>query len=416
GAVPDVDDLVVALTVGDGAVEALALDLEHGLARALDDLLLARGDDHVVDADGDAGLRRVEEPEVLETVEHLHSLGVAVVDEAVVDEILQTFLLEEAVDIRDLFRNVGVEDHAADGGLDDLLVELLHFAVDDVLVVEVLGEIHEAAAYAHFDGREQLHLGGLQRDHHVVEAAEDLALALRARLGLGQVVAAEHEVLRRHGERLAVRGREDVVRGKHQHLRLDLGLGRQRHVHGHLVAVEVGVEGRADERVDLDGLALDEHRLEGLDAEAVERRCAVQQHRMLLDDALERVPHFVGLQLDELLRGLDRADEALLLELVVDERLEQLERHLLRQTALVQAELRSDDDDRTAGVVDALAEEVLAEASLLALQSVAERLQRAVVRALEHAAAAAVVEERVDRFLEHALFIADDDVRRAQLE
>src|SRR6185436_9439714 len=161
---------------------------------------------------------------------------------------------------------------------------------------------------------------------------------------------------------------------------------------------------------------LDEHRLEGLDAEAVERRCAVQQHRMLLDDALERVPHFVGLQLDELLRGLDRADEALLLELVVDERLEQLERHLLRQTALVQAELRSDDDDRTAGVVDALAEEVLAEASLLALQSVAERLQRAVVRALEHAAAAAVVEERVDRFLEHALFIADDDVRRAQLE
>src|SRR6185436_1083961 len=138
GAVPDVDDLVVALTVGDGAVEALALDLEHGLARALDDLLLARRNDHVVDADGDAGLRRVEEAEVLEAVEHLDGLGVAVVDEAVVDEILQTLLLEESVDIRDLFRNVGVEDHAADGGLDDLAVELLHFAVDDVLVVEVL--------------------------------------------------------------------------------------------------------------------------------------------------------------------------------------------------------------------------------------------------------------------------------------
>jgi hypothetical protein len=37
-------------------------------------------------------------------------------------------------------------------------------------------------------------------------------------------------------------------------------------VHGHLVAVEVGVERRADERVDLDGLALDEQRFEGLDA------------------------------------------------------------------------------------------------------------------------------------------------------
>ena len=72
GAMPDVDDLVVALAGGDGAVETLALDLEHRLARAFDDLLLLRRDDHVVDADGDAGLRRVEEAEVLEIVEHLH--------------------------------------------------------------------------------------------------------------------------------------------------------------------------------------------------------------------------------------------------------------------------------------------------------------------------------------------------------
>ena len=44
----------------------------------------------------------------------------------------------------------------------------------------------------------------------------------------------------------------------------------------------------------------------------------------------------------------------------------QLERHLLWQTALVQLELRTDDDDRAAGVVDALAEQVLAEAALFA--------------------------------------------------
>ena len=58
----------------------------------------------------------------------------------------------------------------------------------------------------------------------------------------------------------------------------------------HLVAVEVGVERVADERVDLDRLALDEDRLEGLDAEAVQRRRAVQQHRVLGDDLLEDVP------------------------------------------------------------------------------------------------------------------------------
>src|SRR6266550_5253905 len=82
----------------------------------------------------------------------------------------------------------------------------------------------------------------------------------------------------------------------------------------------------------------------------------------------------------------------------------------------MELELGADDDDRAAGVVDTLAEEVLAEAPLLAFQRVAERLQRAVVRALQHAAAAAVVEERVDRFLQHPLFVAHDDVGRAELE
>ena len=37
-------------------------------------------------------------------------------------------------------------------------------------------------------------------------------------------------------------------------------------VHGHLVTVEVRVVGGADERVDADSLALDQHRLEGLDS------------------------------------------------------------------------------------------------------------------------------------------------------
>jgi hypothetical protein len=58
----------------------------------------------------------------------------------------------------------------------------------------------------------------------------------------------------------------------------------------HLVAVEVRVERGADQGVDLDGLTLDQHGLEGLDAEAVEGRSAVQEHGVLLDDVLEHVP------------------------------------------------------------------------------------------------------------------------------
>ena len=248
-----------------------------------------------------------------------------------------------------------------------------------------------------------------------LDVGEDAAFALGVDLGLGEVVDAEHHVLRGHGDGLAAGGREDVVRGEHQDRGFDLGFGRERDVHGHLVAVEVGVEGGADQRMDLDGLAFDEHRLKRLDAEAVEGRGAVEQDGVVLDDLFEDVPDDGFLHLHHLFGLLDGGAVAGLLEAVIDEGLEQLERHLLGQAALVQLQLGADDDDRTAGVVDALAEEVLAEAALLALEGVGERLERTVVGAAQDAAAAAVVEECVDGFLQHALLVADDDLGCVQV-
>ena len=52
---------------------------------------------------------------------------------------------------------------------------------------------------------------------------------------------------------------------------------------------------------------------------------------------------------------------------------------------------------------------------MLALERVGKRFERAVVGAAQDAAAAAVIEQRVHGFLQHALFVADDDVRRVQL-
>jgi hypothetical protein len=63
-------------------------------------------------------------------------------------------------------------------------------------------------------------------------------------------------------------------------------------VNRHLVAVEVGVERRADQRVNLNRLAVHQLRLEGLNAQRCKRWGAVQQNRMLLDDLFERVPNF----------------------------------------------------------------------------------------------------------------------------
>ena len=53
-------------------------------------------------------------------------------------------------------------------------------------------------------------------------------------------------------------------------------------------------------------------------------------------------------------------------------KLEQFERHLFRQPALMQLQFRADDDDRAARIIDALAQKVLAEPPLLALEHVAQ--------------------------------------------
>src|ERR1700689_4341031 len=184
----------------------------------------------------------------------------------------------------------------------------------------------------------------------------------------------------------------------------------------HLIAVEVGVVRDAYQRMKLNRLAFDQHRLERLDAESMQGGRAIEEHRMLADNLGEDIPNVLALLLDHLLGALDSRDVALFFELVVDERLEQLERHLLGQTALMEPQLGADHDDRAAKVVNALAEQVLAEAARLALEHVGERLQRTLGRSGDRAAAAAVVEQRIDGLLQHPLFVANNDVRGVQLD
>src|SRR5271163_1595592 len=63
---------------------------------------------------------------------------------------------------------------------------------------------------------------------------------------------------------------------------------------------------------------------------------AVQQHRMLANHIFENVPHHRFLRFHQFLGLLDRGAVSRGFQLVIDERLEKLKRHLLRQSALVQ--------------------------------------------------------------------------------
>ena len=332
-----------------------------------------------------------------------------------------------------VLRDVAVEDDAADGNAHDLAAHgavrhLLDRADKDGLVdtdeVVVVGE-HGLVLVA---VNVQIHAGLLFVGQLVVAlAGKGKVNVLRPELvviHLGnavfkaferEVVGTQNHILRRHRDRAAVLRTQQVVGREHQDTGLGLRLGRQGHVNSHLVAVEVRVERGAVQRVELEGAALDQHRLERLNTETVERRRAVEHDGVILDDDIERVPDLGAALIDHLLGGLDVVGGAVLDELLHNEGAEQLECHFLRHTALVDLQLRADADNATAGVVDTLAEQVLTEAALLTLEHVGKGLECAVIRTGDGAAAAAVVDQRVDRFLQHALLVAHDDVGRVEL-
>ena len=75
--------------------------------------------------------------------------------------------------------------------------------------------------------------------------------------------------------------------------------------------------------------------------ETMQRRRAVEQHRMLVDHLFEHVPNFRTHAFDHALRALDVVRLAAIDELLHHERFEELERHLFGQAALVQLEMRA---------------------------------------------------------------------------
>src|SRR5579872_6232088 len=403
---PDVDRLRVLFVVGQQAGLVELVDLGDLVVGLFDQRCFLLGDDDVADRHGRARDGGKAEAERLDRVQEACGLRVAVVPVAIGDERGEAFLIDRLVDERmvPFEREGGVEDDAADRRLDDL-----------------------AAAPAHLDRFVQGNHSRVVRELRFLVVTERAAGGFavlapdgghRARGGRvdGEVIQAQHHVLSRNGDGVAIGWLQDVVAGQHQDARFGLRACRQRQMHRHLVAVEVRVVRRAHERMDLDRFAFHQHRFECLNAEPVQRGSAVEQYRMVLDDLVQHVPNFRPHALHHALRALDVVRLTAVDQFLHHERLEEFERHFFGQAALVQLEIRADHDDRAAGIVDALAEQVLPEAALFAFQNIRERLQRAVVRPGHRPAAAAVVDERIDRFLQHALFVLDDDFGSRQLQ
>ena len=143
-------------------------------------------------------------------------------------------------------------------------------------------------------------------------------------------------------------------------------------MHRHLVAVEIRIERRTDQGMQLNGFTLDENRLEGLDPQAVQGGRPVEHHRVFLDHLVKGIPYFGNLALHHLLGAFDGGYQPLLLQPIVDEGLKKLQGHFLRQAALVQAQVRADRNNGTPRVIHPLTEEVLPKPPLLAFQGVTQ--------------------------------------------
>ena len=211
---------------------------------------------HVVLAERDAGLERVIEAERHDAVAEDDRLLLPAMAVDGVDHRRDFALGHELVDRVErnlrIHRQHVAEDDAAGRGLKPFLerLALIVHAVPAVLDLGVqaerllvqgvldLGHAGVVAAHGVDQFRVLLELRfGVQRE---------LPLARLALAHQREIIEAEHDVLRRHDDRLAVRRVQDVVGRHHQHARFQLRFQRQRNVHGHLVAVEVGVESGAD--------------------------------------------------------------------------------------------------------------------------------------------------------------------------
>ena len=402
---PDVHDLLVTLTVGNDTVAVLLGDLFDLLVSLGDDLGFLLGNEHVNDPDGDARAHGFHKSKGLELVENDDSFLFARHLGATPDDVADLLLADGLVVETDLIRPDLVETHAARGSLDDLQIALT--------IRGLLAEVGVADA----DPRMVVDFPRRDRELDLRGVLEQREVLLLFTIHLGayarpcEVVGAENNILRRNRDRASGCGRENVVRREHELAALHLSLDRERYVDGHLVTVEVRVVGGANERMDADRRAFDELRLERLDRKAVKRRRAVEEDGVTLGDFREDVPDLGGLAVDHLFRRANGVAVAEFFQAANDEWLEQSESHLFRKTALTELEVGTDDDDGAAGVIDALAEKVLAETTTLTLKHIAEGFERAIACAGDGAAVAAVVKQRVNRFLEHTLLVTDNDFR-----
>ena len=176
-------------------------------------------------------------------------------------------------------------------------------------------------------------------------------------------------------------------------------------MNSHLVTVEVGVECRTCQRVQLNSFTFDQLWLECLNTQTVQCRCTVQQYRMSFHYVFQNIPNHRLLTVDDLFSRLNRFYDTAFNQFTDHERLIKFGCHILWQTTFMHLQFRTYNDNRTGRIVNTFTQQVLTETTLFTFQTVGERLQRTVSICLNSTRFTRVIKQRIHSFLKHTFFI-----------
>ena len=397
---PSIDNLVVTFVVGNEAHVVVGHDLLYIGITFIDKSLFLGRDNHVGQIERKAALEGHLVSEVLDVVEELGCTHNTAYFDDITNDGTQRLLGKNLVDITHLFGNELIDENTTHRGIAQ------HFDIIAVLI-EVL--------YTHLHGSMQCHLTFVVGNLSLLRSVENETFALGTGAQFGNVVQTQDHILRRHGDRGTVGGVKDIVGTKHQHLSFENSLVTKRQVHGHLVTIEVGIEGGTSQGVQLNGFTLNHFGLESLDTETVQSRGTVEEYGVSFHHVLENIPYNGIFAIDDFLRRLPRLDDTALDELADNKRFIELGCHVFGQTAFIHFQFRTYHDNRTGRVVDTFTEKILTETSLLTFQTVGERFQRTIGIGLHSTRLTRVVEQRVDSLLQHTFLIAENHLRSFNL-
>ena len=184
----------------------------------------------------------------------------------------------------------------------------------------------------------------------------------------------------------------------------------------HLVTVKVSIKRCTNKRMQFNCLTFYQNRLKCLNTESVKCRSTIQHNRMLTDYFLENIPDSKLLSLNHFLCILYIVRCSVCHQFFHHKRFEQLDCHLFWQTTLINFQLRSHYDNRTSGVIHTFTEQVLTKTSLLTFQKIGQRFQCTVARSCYRSSTTAIINQCIDRLLQHTFLVSNDDVRCTQLQ